>query len=131
MLVDGDSRTIARVHRDVLRYHPRGYHAVEQRIEIEDETGRVHRFHGEVVAATAVPAWPNLGYTVCIYRWTDEQGLVSHCTYQEAWDDAYQRAMGKRFTNVWRREEPPFRAFAILRISAAWSRALPAGLAHA
>jgi hypothetical protein len=97
MLVDGESRSIARVHRDVVRYHPRGYHAVEQNIEIEDETGRVHRFHGEVVAATAVPAWPNLGYTVCVYGWTDEQGRVSHCTYQEAWDDAYQRAMGKRF----------------------------------
>lgn len=97
LLADGEPRSIARVHREVLRYHPLGYHGVEQRLEVEDETGRVHRFSGQAIAATAVPAWPNLGYTVCVYRWTDERGRVSHCSYQEAWDDAYQRAMTKRF----------------------------------
>ena len=30
------------------------------------------------------------------YRWEDEQGRVTHCTYQEVWFDRYQRAVKAR-----------------------------------
>jgi hypothetical protein len=31
-----------------------------------------------------------------VYHWTDERGRIAHCTYQEVWFDAYQRAIKAR-----------------------------------
>ena len=39
-------------------------------------------------------SWPNVGFCDSVHRWEDEQGRVTHCTYQEIWWDRYQRKMG-------------------------------------
>jgi hypothetical protein len=93
---DGDVREITKVHRNVLEYHPHLYMAIKQEIEAEDETGETYRFTGEAIAATSVPAWPNCAFNDTVYRWEDDQGRVSHATYQELWGDTYQRAMTQR-----------------------------------
>jgi hypothetical protein len=89
---DGEARGITRVRRNVLRYHPVLYNAMEQVVEAVDERGRTYRFRGEAIATAALPAWPNLSFRDSVYRWEDEQGRVTHCTYQEIWFDKYQRA---------------------------------------
>jgi hypothetical protein len=94
--VDGELRGIRSVRRNVLEYHPELYAATKQEIEAEDDTGRLHRFTGEAIAMTALPAWPNTGVRDSVYRWEDEAGRVTHCTYQEMYFDTYQRAMTKR-----------------------------------
>jgi hypothetical protein len=93
---DGDVRAITRVRRNVREYHPEMHMALKQEIEAEDADGRIHRFTGEAIAASAIPAWPNAGFHDSVYRWEDEQGRVAHCTYQEIWSDKYQRAMNDR-----------------------------------
>jgi hypothetical protein len=93
---DGELRQITRVRRNVLEYHPEMYMALKQEIEAEDQHGRTHRFAGEAIAMAAVPAWPNIGFHDSVYRWEDEQGRVTHSTYQELWNDKYQRAMKTR-----------------------------------
>jgi hypothetical protein len=90
---DGETRSITRVRRNVLERHPNLYAATRQEIEAEDEAGRIHRFSGEAIAMTAMPAWPNVTFRDSVYRWEDERGRVAHSTYQEIWFDAYQRAM--------------------------------------
>ena len=91
--VGGESRKIVRVRRHVLERHPVLHSATKQRIEAEDETGRIYRFRGEAIAVAALPAWPNLSFRDSVHRWEDEDGRVTHCTYQEIWFDRYQRAM--------------------------------------
>lgn len=93
---DGETHTITRVRRNVLERHPRLYSAIRQEIEAEDEHGRTHRFSGQAIAATAMPAWPNVSFRDSVFRWEDEAGRVTHSTYQEIWFDAYQRAMKQR-----------------------------------
>jgi hypothetical protein len=93
---DGETRSITRVRRNVLERHPNLHAATRQEIEAEDETGRIHRFSGEAIAMTAMPAWPNVSFRDSVYRWEDEHGRVAHSTYQEIWFDAYQRAMKQR-----------------------------------
>ena len=44
--VDGEARHLTRVRRDVARYHPELFAALEQQIEAEDETGATWRFSG-------------------------------------------------------------------------------------
>jgi hypothetical protein len=96
---DGETRPIVRVHRNVLDFHPEIYMATRQEIEAEDEQGRVYRFKGEAIATATLPAWPNASFHDSVYRWEDEQGRVTHCTYQELWSDDYQLAMkGRRST---------------------------------
>ncbi|HZE67508.1 MAG TPA: tyrosine protein kinase [Sporichthyaceae bacterium] len=95
---DGEPRRIAEVRRDVLDYHPTMYAATRQRLEITDAAGERYSFTGEAIAMSAIPAWPNVVFHDSVYRWTDEQGRVTHCTYQEIWFDEYQRAMKARLT---------------------------------
>jgi hypothetical protein len=57
----------------------------------EDEDGNTHRFEGRAIAMSPIPAWPNAGFADNLYRWEDEQGQVTHATYQELWADRYHR----------------------------------------
>jgi hypothetical protein len=91
---------IERVRRNVLAYHPITHMAIRQEIEATDERSRVYRFTGEAIATSAVPAWPNAGFHDSVYRWQDELGRITHCTYQELWADTYQRAMRRRAQSV-------------------------------
>jgi hypothetical protein len=90
---NGEARNLTRVRRDVARYHPDLFAALEQDIEAEDETGAVWRFHGRAVAMAHLPSWPNNFFVDAVYRWEDEAGRVCHCTYQEAWYRTFHRAM--------------------------------------
>ncbi len=94
--VDGEARALTRVRRDVARYHPELFAALEQEIEAEDETGTTWRFRGRAVAMAHLPSWPNNFFVDALYRWEDERGRVAHCTYQEAWYRKFHRAMTMR-----------------------------------
>ncbi|MEW6476408.1 MAG: tyrosine protein kinase [Actinomycetota bacterium] len=94
--VDGEARHLTRVRRDVARYHPELFAALEQEIEAEDETGATWRFHGRAVAMAHLPSWANNFFVDSVYRWEDEAGRVAHCTYQEAWYRRFHRAMTVR-----------------------------------
>jgi hypothetical protein len=96
LYADGETHAITRVRRNVIERHPQLYASLKQEIEAEDEHGRIHRFTGQAIAMTAMPAWPNVSFRDSVYRWEDESGRVTHSTYQEIWFDAYQRAMKQR-----------------------------------
>lgn len=88
----GDSvKEVRRVRRNVLEYHPTVHAAVRQEILAEDEDGHTHRFEGHAIAMSPIPAWPNAGFADSVYRWENEQGQVTHATYQELWADRYHR----------------------------------------
>jgi len=93
---DGEAYEITRVRRDVLEYHPELHMATRQTVEAEDATGRIYRFAGAAIAVAALPAWPNTSFHDSVFRWEDEEGRVTHCTYQEIWFDEYQLAMKHR-----------------------------------
>jgi hypothetical protein len=93
---DGETHAITRVRRNVTERHSQLYAALRQEIEAEDEHGRIHRFSGQAIAMTAMPAWPNVTFRDSVYRWEDENGRTTHSTYQEIWFDGYQRAMKQR-----------------------------------
>jgi len=97
---DGESRRIVEVRRDVLRYHPRMFAAIRQELVVVDEDGERLRFTGEAIAMSAVHAWPNVAFHDSVYRWTDERGRETHCTYQEVWYADYQRAMAARLAGA-------------------------------
>ncbi|SNR91353.1 hypothetical protein SAMN06265360_1323 [Haloechinothrix alba] len=86
-------RSIRRVRRNVLEYHPDIYLPMRQEVEAEDERGEFYRFRGEAIACASLPAWPNASFHDSVYRWEDSQGRVTHATYQEIWFDKYQKAM--------------------------------------
>ena len=88
-----ESRSITSVRRNVVEYHPRLHMAMKQEITAVDDTGESYRFHGEAIASASIPAWPNATFRDSVYRWEDQQGRVTHSTYQEIWFDKYQRAM--------------------------------------
>ena len=90
------TRSITRVRRNVLEYHPRLHMALRQEITAEDETGAIYRFHGEAIAAASLPAWPNTSFHDSVFRWEDEHGRTAFSTYQELWFDDYHRAMRRR-----------------------------------
>jgi hypothetical protein len=96
VLVDGEARHLTRVRRNVTRYHPELFAALEQEIEAEDETGATWRFRGRAIAMAHLPSWPNNFFVDAVYRWEDEAGRVAHCTYQEAWYRKFHRAMTRR-----------------------------------
>lgn len=96
VVADGEALEIVSVRRNVLERHPRIHMAIRQEVEAEDENGRIYRFSGEAIAAAVLPAWPNVSFHDSVYRWTDEQGRETHCTYQEIWFDDYERAMKER-----------------------------------
>ncbi|MGJ6122357.1 tyrosine protein kinase [Mycolicibacterium sp. Y3] len=93
---DDETRSITWVNRDVLEYHPRLHMATRQEITARDDRGEVYRFRGEAIASASIPSWPNASFRDSVYRWEDDEGRVSHCTYQEIWFDTYQRAMADR-----------------------------------
>ena len=84
---------IVRVKRKVLEQQPGTFAALRQEVEAEDETGTVHRFTGEAIAACVMPAWPNTSFHDSVYRWTDSHGRVTYATCQELWADRYQLGM--------------------------------------
>jgi hypothetical protein len=84
---------ITYVRRNVLVRHPTTHMAVEQEIEAKDERGHTYRFAGQAIATSPIPAWPNAGFHDSVYRWQDERGRITHCTYQELWADHYQHHM--------------------------------------
>ena len=86
-------RSVTSVRRDVLEYHPTIHLATRQEITAQDESGDTYRFRGEAIASAVLPAWPNVSFHDSVYRWEDDHGRVTHCTYQEIWFDTYQRAM--------------------------------------
>ena len=91
-----DVHEITHVRRNVLAHHPTTHMAIAQEIEAEDERGHKYRFSGHAIATSAIPAWPNAGFHDSVYRWTDERGRITHCTYQELWADRYQHHMRRR-----------------------------------
>lgn len=91
-----ETRSITRVRRNVLEYHPRIHLPMRQEIEAEDDRGAVYHFTGEAIACASLPAWPNTSFHDSVYRWQDERGRVAHATYQELWFDKYQLAMKQR-----------------------------------
>lgn len=91
--VDGESRAVKQVRRNVLERHPQLYVATRQELEILDERGDRHLFQGQAIAAAPLPAWPNVSFQDSVYRWTDEAGRATYCTYQEVWFDRFHRAM--------------------------------------
>lgn len=92
----GETKGITRVRREAQEYHPQLDVVIRQTVEAEAEDGTVYRFRGEAIAAANVPAWPNASFRDTVYRWEDEQGRVTHSTYQELWYDRYQHAMAER-----------------------------------
>lgn len=93
---NGQTKQLTRVRRNVLERQEHTFAALRQEVEAEDEDGRVHRFTGEAIAVATLPAWPNVALHDAVYRWEDEQGRVTHSTYQEVWFDRYQRALKAR-----------------------------------
>jgi hypothetical protein len=91
-----ETRSITSVRRDVLEYHPRLHMATRQEITAEDDRGEVYRFRGEAIASASIPSWPNASFRDSVYRWEDDEGRTTYCTYQEIWFDTYQRAMSRR-----------------------------------
>lgn len=43
------------------------------------------------------PAWPNVSFHDNVYRWTDDAGRITYCTFQEIWIEKHQRAMRQRY----------------------------------
>ncbi|GAA5199755.1 hypothetical protein GCM10023322_76090 [Rugosimonospora acidiphila] len=93
---NGENKQITRVRRNVLQRQPHTFASLRQEIEAEDEDGRIYRFVGEAIATATLPAWPNVSFHDSVYRWEDEQGRVTHSTYQETWFDRYHRAVKAR-----------------------------------
>lgn len=94
VLVNGIQREVVKVKREITKWHPQLYSAVEQTIEAEDDQGAQYKFKGEAVAMAHLPSWPNSVFIDSVYKWTnDGTGEVAFCTYQEAWFASYQRLM--------------------------------------
>jgi len=89
----GEMVEIESVRRRVLERHPVLHSAVRQELEIVDAGGRVQRFEGRAIAVAPVYAWPNVAFRDSVHRWEDDQGRVTHCTYQEIFWDRDQRKM--------------------------------------
>lgn len=94
-----DGHRLAKVRRNVTKRHPDLFAATEQDIEVEDQGGNTYRFHGEVVAMAHLPTWPNSFFVDSVYRWQDETGRETFCTYQEVWSHRYHRAMSEKRRN--------------------------------
>ncbi|MCV7102804.1 hypothetical protein [Mycobacterium palustre] len=93
---DPAARSITRVTRNVLAYHPFNHMPTRQELQIEDESGRTHRFSGEALSVGVIPTWPNATFRDSVYRWHDERGRVCYSATQEMWFDDYQRLMKQR-----------------------------------
>ncbi|PMD52470.1 uncharacterized protein K444DRAFT_636204 [Hyaloscypha bicolor E] len=98
VVVDGVARNIIRVRRNVTKYHPDLFAAIEQEIEAEDDAGKVYHFKGEAIAMAQLPSWPNNIFIDSVFRWSDDEGRVTYCAYQEAWYSRYQRFRREKLT---------------------------------
>jgi len=87
----GEVRNVSKVKRDIIKIHPELFIATEQVIEAEDDKGEKYTFRGEAVAIAHLPSWPNNIFMDSLYKWTDDQGRVSYCAYQEAFYHKYYR----------------------------------------
>jgi hypothetical protein len=92
---DGELVELTGVRRSVLEYHPVLHSAVRQELELVDGEGRRQRFEGRAIAVAPVYAWPNVAFRDSVFRWEDEQGRVTHCTYQEIFWDRFQHKMSR------------------------------------
>lgn len=88
---NGEVRNVVKVRRDVTKFHPDLFVAVEQTITAEDEAGDTYEFKGEAVATALLPAWPNVAFIDYLYRWTDKQGRVTYTSYQETYYHKFNR----------------------------------------
>ena len=86
------------MRRNVLDYDPLEFVPLKQELHVRDEHGNNYHFVGEAIALCPVPAWPNIVAHDSVYRWEDDHGRVTHSTYQELWNDTYQREMKTRAT---------------------------------
>ncbi|HUR49228.1 MAG TPA: hypothetical protein VMY88_06855 [Acidimicrobiales bacterium] len=93
LVVNGELVEIVDVRRSVSSYHPTLHAATRQRLEFTAATGATFAFQGEALSMSPIHSWPNIAFCDSLYRWTDERGRVTHCTYQEIWWDRYQRRM--------------------------------------
>lgn len=96
IVAGGEVRRLTDVRRNVLERHPRTHMSTRQELEVTDDAGERRRFSGEAIAICPVHAWPNIVFHDSVYRWTDESGRETHCTYQEVWYAPFQRAMTAR-----------------------------------
>ncbi|WP_071023577.1 hypothetical protein [Mycobacterium talmoniae] len=87
---------ITEVRRRVIERHPVLGTASRQQLEIVDSSGARSRFEGRALAVSPMHSWPNIGFADSVFRWEDEHGRVTHCTYQEVWWDNYQRLKRSR-----------------------------------
>jgi hypothetical protein len=93
VVVDGEPLRLTHVRRNVHEYHPVLLAATKQEIDAEDERGGRYHFLGEAIAMNPVHSWPNIGFCDSVYRWTADDGRVTHCTYQEIFYDLYVQGM--------------------------------------
>ncbi|OCL13592.1 hypothetical protein AOQ84DRAFT_372035 [Glonium stellatum] len=75
-------RNVVRVHRKVLEYHPELHSAIKQEIELEDNKGERYFLKGEAIAVAQLPSWPNNMFVDSVYRWEDDKGRMTYCTYR-------------------------------------------------
>lgn len=91
LVKNGEVRNVVKVKRDVTRFHPDLFAAMEQTIEAEDDAGDTYMFKGEAVAMALLPAWPNVAFIDCLYQWTDKNGRVTYTSYQETYYHKFNR----------------------------------------
>lgn len=96
LVKNGEVRNVPTVQRKATKYHPDLFVATEQDIMAIDDQGDKYHFHGEAIAMAQLPSWPNGLFFDSVYRWTDDQGRVAYCAYQEAWYHRFQRHMRRR-----------------------------------
>jgi hypothetical protein len=92
---EGKTAPITRVRRHVHERNPYTHVAAHQTIEATDELDRSFEFTGTAIAATTLPAWPNLAFHDSLYRWEAPDGRVAFSTCQEAWYDKYHHHMNR------------------------------------
>ncbi|EHB54841.1 hypothetical protein MycrhDRAFT_2035 [Mycolicibacterium rhodesiae JS60] len=92
---EGQTASITKVKREVHQRNPYTHVASHQSIQATDALGRSFEFRGVAVAATTLPAWPNLAFHDSLYRWETTDGRITHSTCQEAWYDKYQHHMNR------------------------------------
>jgi hypothetical protein len=92
---NGELVELTAARRSVLEYHAVLHSAVRQELELTDGDGRRQRFEGRAIAVAPVYAWPNVSFRDSVFRWEDEQGRVTHCTYQEIFWAGHQRKMSR------------------------------------
>lgn len=97
---NGELRAVNDVQRVVLQRHPLSFIPTHQSLTLTDDHGETYAFTGEALAASPIPAWPNISLNDSVFRWQDRQGRTTYCTFQEFWCDGFQRAMARHRDKV-------------------------------